>query len=206
MEFTAPPKFKILVAGIVQPSDPSRGLNAVVARTGFELQIVNCPDGTNRIGGPTQVAPTPSALSNDASIQVASADYWDPTAVPPPPFYWKEELQSFDNYLVASDNFGSGEGSGVGPVATIANELADSFNSIGGVKAVSDGVDTVFITATRPDALFPIKASADFSVILGTAPFLVSSGGTLLSTGPEYRQTFYLRKTFKTQTPPVILP
>lgn len=206
MEFTAPPKFKILVAGIVQPSDPSRGINAVKARTGFELQLVNCPDGTNRIGGPTQVAPTPSALSNDASIQVASADYWDPNAVPPPPFYWKEEVQAFDNYLVASDNFGSGEGSGVGPVATIANELADALNLVEGMKAVSDGVDTVFITATRPDSLLPIKASGDWSLVLGTAPFLVSSGGVLLSTGPEYRQTFYLAKSIKTQTPPVILP
>jgi hypothetical protein len=206
MEFTAPPKFKILVAGIVQPSDPSRGLNAVKARTGFELQIVNCPDGTNRIGGPTAVVPPPSLADHTAAIQVAAPNYWDPNAVPPPPFYWKEEVQTGEVYLVASDNFGAGLGSGVGPVANIANDLATALNLVQGVEAASDGVDTVYVTSKLASPLFPVKASNDFSVVFGGVTFMVSSGGTVLNGGTECHQTYYLRKSMKTQTPPVILP
>ena len=206
MEFTAPPKFKILVAGIVQPSDPSRGINAVKARTGFELQLINCPDGTNRIGGPTAVVPPPTLANHTAAVQVAAPNYWDPTAVPPPPFYLKDEVQADDVYLVASDNFGAGEGSGTGPVATIANELADSLNTVLGVKAASDGVDTVYITSTRPDQTFPISASNDFSLVFGGASFVVSAGGTVLNGGAECHQTYFVQKSTKTQTPPVILP
>ena len=206
MHFTAPPKFKILVAGIVQPSDPSRGINAVKARGGFELQIVNCPDGTSRIGGPTNIAPPPTLANHTASIQVAAPTYWDPTAAPPPPFYWEEEVSAFSDVLLASQEFGNGEGSGTGPVATIANELADALNAVLGIEAASDGVDTVYITSTRPDATLPISASGDFSTVLGAVPFLISSGGTLLSTGPEYHKTFFVAKSSKTQNPPVFLP
>ena len=45
MHFCAPPKFRILVAGIVSPSDPSRGIPATIARTGFELQQIVLPNG-----------------------------------------------------------------------------------------------------------------------------------------------------------------
>jgi hypothetical protein len=206
MHFTAPPKFKILVAGIVQPSDPSRGINAVKARGGFELQIVNCPDGTNRIGGPTNIAPPPTLAAHTASIQVAGPDYWDPAVAPPPPFYWEEEIGVFGEVLTASQEFGGGEGSGAGPVATIANELAAALNAVSGIDAASDGVDTVYITSTRPDATLPISASGDFSTVLGGVPFLISSGGTLLSTAPEYHKTFFVSKSSKTQNPPVFLP
>jgi hypothetical protein len=206
MHFCAPPKFRILVAGIVSPSDPSRGIPATIARTGFELQQIVLPNGTMRIGGPMNKPAPPTALAHTAAIQVAAPDYWDPSAVVPPPFYIKEEVQAFDVYLTASDNFGMGEGSGTGPIAAIATELAASLNAIDGVTASSDGVDMVYITSTRPDETLPIKASGDFSAVLGAVSFLVSSGGTMLSTAPEYRRTFYVTKPVKTQNPPVALP
>lgn len=37
---TAPPKFKILVANIENAGDPSRGINPVKVRTGFEKQLL----------------------------------------------------------------------------------------------------------------------------------------------------------------------
>ena len=203
-----PKKFNILVAALKTPSDPSRGTsgNPTVSRTGFTLQQINLENGTNRIAGPIVAPPPPSALAHTAAIEVASADYWDPLVTPPAPLYLKEEVSLFDRYIVASEEFGSTLGSGAGPVAAIATQLATALNLYPDVDAVSVA-STVYITSHRPDGTLPIKATDDMSVVLGSAPFEVYGfGGILLSVGPEYRQTFFVVRPTKFQSPPISLP
>jgi len=203
-----PKKFNILVAALKTPSDPSRGPsgNPTVSRTGFTLQQINLENGTNRIAGPIATPVPVSALAHTASIEVASADYWDPIATPPAPLYLKEEVSLFNQYIVASEEFGSTFGSGVGPTVAIATQLATALNGYPDVDAVSVA-STVYITSRRPDSTMPIQATDDMSVILGSAPFEISGfGGVLLSVGPEYRQTFFVVRPTKFQSPPISLP
>lgn len=210
MQPCAPRKFKILVAALKTPSDPSRGPsgNPTVSRTGFTLQQILTENGTSRIGGPVVAPPPPSPAAYTAKITVTNPDYWDPAVAGLPPFYDKEEISLFGQYLTASDEFGGGLGSGTGPTAAIATQLADSLNvsNYPGVAAVAIGSD-VYITSLRPDATLPIKATNDYSAILGGISFDVyGPGGILLSVGPYYRQTYFITKSAKTQSPPVSLP
>lgn len=210
MQPCAPRKFKILVAALKTPSDPSRGPsgNPTVSRTGFTLQQMVCENGTTRIGGPVVAPPPPSPVAYTAKLTVTNPDYWDMAVTAPPPFYDKEEISLFGQYLTASDEFGGGLGSGTGPTAGIATQLAASLNvnSYPGVAAVAIGSD-VYITSLRPDATLPIKASNDYSAILGGVSFVVyGPGGILLSVAPNYRQTHFITKPAKTQSPPVSLP
>jgi hypothetical protein len=135
-----------------------------------------------------------------------NGEYWDPSVTVPGPFYYEEEVSLFDQYVTASANFGIGMGSGTGPAAAIATTLATSLGSYPDIDALAVG-STVYVTSFRPEATLPIKATADESATFGAPPFLVyGPGGVLLSIGPEYRQTFFVTKTNKTQTPPVSLP
>lgn len=70
-------KFKILVAGLTQGSDPSRGPsgNPKVSHGGFELQIALGSDGVARLGGPRVTPPPPGAGNYTAAIQVATTDF-----------------------------------------------------------------------------------------------------------------------------------
>lgn len=208
MQPSFPRQFNILVPALVTPSDPSRGPagNPRVARGGFTLSLVNTRSGTARVGGPVQTPPAPSALAYTAAIEVDSADYWDPTVAPPAPLLLQEEVAVFDNFIVASEEFGQGQGSGAGPLATVATTLANALNKLPMVKAAAVGA-IVYITSLSEDATLPLKATDDMSVILSGTPFLVSGpGGVLLSVSPQYRQTFFIVKPFKTQAPPTSLP
>lgn len=208
MQPCAPKKFKILVAAIKTPSDPSRGPsgNPTVSRTGFVLQQMVLENGISRIAGPVTPPQPPSPVAYTASIKVVNPTYWDPAVAPPGPFYFKEEVALFDRYVVASEEFGAGLGGGVGPVAAIASQLADSLDVYPGIEAAAVG-DTVYITSLRPDDALPIKATNDETTVLGGPFFEVyGPGGILLSVAPTYRQTFFVTKPEKTQAPPVSLP
>lgn len=208
MPLSAPPKFKILVANLAGGSDPSRGTsgNPVKLRTGFQLQMVTLPNGTGRVAGPIQAHLPPTALNHTAAIQVVSATYWDPTVDPPPQFYQEEEVQIFDQYLVASEEFGVGLGSGVGPVNGIATSLATAISSIDGMSASSVG-DTVYITSNGPSAELPIKASNDTATLLSGYMFSVlGPSGEVLTSAPQDRKTYYVVRLRKFQSPPVSLP
>jgi hypothetical protein len=135
-----------------------------------------------------------------------AGEYWDPAVTPPGPFFYKEEVALFDQYITASAEFGAGLGSNTGPAAAIATQLAASLNVYSDIDTLAVG-STVYITSHRPDATLPIKATADESVTFGAPPFVVYAfNGVLMSVGPEYRQTFFIMKSIKTQTPPVSLP
>jgi len=208
MQPSTPKKFNILVAALKTPSDPSRGPigNPTVSRTGFTLQQIVLPNATARIGGPTAVIPPPSAFNHTVAIECGVGEYWDPAVTAPGPFFYKEEVALFDQYITASAEFGAGLGSGTGPAAAIATQLAASLNVYSDIEAVAAG-NSVYITSHRPDATLPIKATADESVTFGAPPFVVYAfNGVLMSVGPTYRQTFFITKNVKTQTPPVSLP
>ncbi len=207
MPISTPPKFKILVANLAASGDPSViGGNPVKLRTGFELQQVVLPNGTARIGGPIQAQPVVDATHYTVAIQVLSALYWDPAVTPPGPFYFKEEVQCFTQYPVASESFGVGIGSGGGPVGTVATELATYLNTLDRVSAVAIA-DTVYINSSRPDETIPVKASNDMAVLLGGTMFRVlGPGGVVLTGTANQRQTFFIFKAVKTQAPPTILP
>jgi hypothetical protein len=124
----------------------------------------------------------------------------------PPPFYFKDEIAIFDRYVTAGEEFGSGLGTGIGPVATIATQLATALNAFSDLEATAVA-DTVYITSLRPDATMPIKVTNDESTVLGGLFFTVyGPGAVLLSVTPKYRQTYFVPKTAKTQSPPVSLP
>jgi len=123
-----------------------------------------------------------------------------------PPLYTREEIALFDRFVVAGENFGAGLGSGAGPVATIATQLAAALKRFPGIDAVAV-TDTVYIKSNRPDGSLPIKATNDLSTVLGTSFEVYSPGAVLLSVGPEFRQTFFIVRTeTKFQSPPVSLP
>jgi hypothetical protein len=209
MRVAAPPKFKVLVANLSGSSDPARntGGNPVKLRTGFVLQMLHAPDGTMRVNGPTQQPPPVSATDKTAAIQVLSAGYWDPTVAPPGPFYYQEEVRCFDQYSVAASDFGVGNGSGAGPVNTIASNLASWINiSVDGVDALAVA-DTVYLSTNRVWERFPVQATNDMSVLLGGVIFAVKdTTGTTLNTATKRRATFYIPKAVKSQAAPVILP
>lgn len=209
MRVAAPPKFKVLVANLSGSSDPARntGGNPVKIRTGFVLQMLHTPAGNVRTGGTTQQPPPVSAVNNMARIQVAAATYWDPSVAPPGPFYYQEECRAFDQYPLAATDFGVGNGSGAGPVNTIASDLSDWFNaSVPGVSATSVG-DTVYLSTNRVDPLFPVQATNDMSALLGGVTFNVKDGaGTTLNVAGQRRRSFFLPKTVKSQSAPTILP
>ena len=209
MRVAAPPKFKVLVANLAGSSDPSlnTGGNPVKLRTGFVLQMLHTPGGVVRPNGPTQQPPAVSAGANMARIVVTSARSWDPTVTVPGPFYYQEELRAFDQYPLAATDFGVGEGSNTGPVNTIASEIASWFNaSVAGVSAVSVAA-TVYLTTNRVDALFPVQATNDMSVLLGGLIFTLQDGaGNTLNVAGQRRRSFYIPKTVKSQSAPTILP
>ena len=208
MPLCAPPKFKILVANIDGASDPSIGEagNPVKNRTAFVLQQMILPDGTTRIGGPTQSPPAPSSVSHTAAIQVVSNTFWDPSVATPPPFYQKEEVQIGDRFLTASEEFGAGLGSAAGTLAEIASSLATAMSTIPGVQAVASG-DFVYITSTRTDGYLPVKASNDTATIFSGYDFhVLGPNGEVLTVVPNDRRTYYIVKPVKSQSPPTILP
>lgn len=209
MRVAAPPKFKVLVANLSGSSDPARntGGNPVKLRTGFVLQTLHTPSGNVRTGGTTQQPPPVSAGNNMARIAVTSARYWDPTVTAPGPFYYQEELRAFDQYPLAATDFGVGEGSNTGPVNTVASEIASWFNAaVPGVSATSVGA-TVYMTTNRVDALFPVQATNDMSVLLGGLIFTLQDGaGNTLNVAGRRRRSFFLPKTVKSQSAPTILP
>lgn len=209
MHVAAPPKFKVLVANLVGSSDPARntGGNPVKARTGFVLQLLHAPDGTVRVNGPTQQPPPVSAVNYTASIKVLSAGFWDPTVAPPGPFYYQEECRMFDQYPVAASDFGAGLGSGVGPVAIIASDLAAWVNlSVADVDATSVG-DTVYLSTNRVWERFPVQATNDMSALLTGVIFAVTDkAGTTLNTATHRRASFFIPKAVKSQAAPTILP
>jgi hypothetical protein len=210
MRVAAPPKFKVLVANLAGSSDYSLNMAPPTKlRTGFVLQMLHTPGGVTRINGPTQQPPPVSLANNMARIQVSSANYWDPTVAPPGPFYYQEECRAFDQYPQAASDFGVGEGSGTGPVNTVASELANWINlSVQGVSALSVG-DTVYMTTNRVDPVFPVQATNDMSVLLGGGAviFTVKDGaGNTLNVAGQRRRSFYLPKTVKSQAAPTILP
>ena len=100
-----------------------------------------------------------------------------------------------------------GEGSNTGPVNTIASEIASWFNaSVAGVSAVSVAA-TVYLTTNRVDALFPVQATNDMSVLLGGLIFTLQDGaGNTLNVAGQRRRSFYIPKTVKSQSAPTILP
>ena len=209
MPVAAPPKFKVLVANLSGSSDPARntGGNPVKVRTGFVLQMLHTPDGNVRTNGPTQQPPPVSAVNHTARIQVLAPDYWDATVTPPGPFYYQEECRMFDQYSTASTDFGTGLGSGTGPVANIAADLATWINlSVTNVEATSVG-DTVYMATNRVDERFPVQATNDMSVLLGGTIFAVlDSAGTVLNTASKRRASFFIPKVVKSQAAPIILP
>jgi hypothetical protein len=209
MRVAAPPKFKVLVANLASGSDPSlnSGGNPVKLRTGFTLQMLHTPSGNVRTNGPTQQPPTVSAGNNMARIVVTSARYWDSTVTPPGPFYYQEELRAFDQYPQAAVDFGIGEGSNAGPVNTVASEISSWFNAaVAGVSATSVGA-TVYLTTNRVDPLFPVQATNDMSVLLGGLIFTLQDGaGNTLNVVGSRRRSFFIPKTVKSQSAPVILP
>lgn len=207
MHPSTPPKFKVLVAHH-GASDPSRGTagNPVSIRSAFELQQVVLANGTGRIAGPIQRQPVPSAGAYQAAIKVLQNTYWDPTVDVPPEFYIKEEVQVFDQYLVAGVDFGAGLGSGGGTVDDIAISLAQAINGIEGVRAVAV-TDTVYITSHRLDALMAVGASNDTAVELTGYVFQVlGAAGVVLTTPPIDHKTYYVIKQVKSQSAPIILP
>lgn len=209
MRVAAPPKFKVLVANLSGSSDPARntGGNPVKIRTGFVLQTLHTPGGNVRTNGPTQQPPEVSAIDNMAQITVDSSGYWDPTVTPPGPFYYQEECRAFEQYSVAATDFGVGDGSGAGLPDAVALDLANWINvSVSGVTATSVG-DTVYLATNRVDPLFPVQATNDMSVLLGGLIFTVKDGsGNTLNGAGQYRRSFFLPKTVKSQSAPTILP
>jgi len=211
MHLCAPPKFKILVANLKAGSDPSlnTGGNPVKARTGFVLQAMILPNGTTRLNGPTQKPPPVSAVNYTASITVLNPTYWDPAVAAPGPFYYKEEIRVGDQYALASADFGQGHGSGTGPVAAIAAELAAWINTNTDRVFATSVAGVVYITDAREEALFPIQATVDMmnSVGGGSAPWTIQdNAGTTITVVGQLRRSFYLPKPVKSQLPPTILP
>jgi hypothetical protein len=207
MRFAAPPKFKILVANLKEGSDPSRiGGNPVKQRMGFVLQQMVLPDGTVRTNGPTQQPPAVSAVNHTAEIVVVSPGYWDPTIAAPGPFYYQEEARFCDQYAVAASDFGVGLGSGTGPAAAVAADLAAWVNAcVDRVTATSVGA-SVYLTDARQDERFPVQATNDMSVLLPLGTFfqVFDSAGNLLSVPSSLRATFFIPKPVKSQFPPTI--
>jgi len=198
-----PPKFKVLVAAITSPSDPSRGINPTIARTGFTLQQVITQSGVGRVGGPIVARAATGPLNHTAAIVVTSNDFANSDGVAP--FLLTEEIALFDRYIVAGQNF-SVAGGGVAPLDEIADGIAVSLNVYPDIDAVSDGVDTVYITYLGLEPFLPIKATGDESETLGDAPFEITAGGVTLTVSPALRQTFYVSNSVKTQSPPEALP
>lgn len=196
---SAPPKFTVLVAHF-------DGTSERPIRSGFVLQQVRLANGVGRVGGPLQSQPTVDATHYQAAIKVLSPTFWDPSVAAPPPFYAKEEIQIFDEYFVAGEEFGAGHGSAAGTVDQIASQLATSINTIEGVSAVAV-TDTVYIASHRFDGSMAVKASNDTAVQLAGYVFRVlGASGVVLTTPPVDRRTFYVVKTVKSQSSPVILP
>lgn len=213
MRYVAPPKFKILVANLAEGSDPSRntGGNPVKLRTGFELQMVQTEGGVGRMNGATQSPPPVSAAPTDhtVSIQVTNPSYWDATATPPGPFYYQDEVRVYDQYPMAAVDFGVGQGSNVGPVATIATSLADWVNKIVEDVAAIAVADTVYLSPTGIEALFPVQGTSDQYVLLGfPGPVftLRDNLGNVLNPFPNLRAVAYVPKLVKSQSAPGILP
>ncbi len=204
MPFCTPPKFRILVANMSSPGEPSMGINPTVTRMGFELQqIVDTSKGMARVAGPVNAIPAPSAGSYTVAITVLRPDFWDPAVAAPGPFYTKEEVQIGDSYFLASEEFGAGMGSGAGTEADIATSLAAAIDRMDDIRAASVG-PTVYVTSSRPDGLLAVKASNDTAVLLGGYDFrVIAPGAITLTTAPIQRKTYYLVKPVKTQTPPV---
>lgn len=213
MRHTAPPKFKILVANLAGSSDPSRnsGGNPVKLRTGFVLQQMVLEDGTKRIEGPTQSPPTISAAATDhtVSIQVANPTYWDPTATPPGPFYYQEEVRVYDQYPLAGTDFGIGFGSNTGPAVAVAISLANWLDIVLTNAQVLVGADTVYLSPMDVEPLFPVQATSDQYILQGLPGpvFNIRDNlGNLLNSPTNLRATFYLPKLVKSQSAPAILP
>jgi len=204
MPVCAPPKFKILVANMSNPGDPSRGVNPTITRYGVELQqLANTTNGHLRVAGPTNTIPVPSAGSYTVAIQVLRPDYWDPSVAPPGPFYPKEEVQVGEQYFLASEEFGAGLGSGAGTVNDVASSLAAAIDTMDGVRAVAV-TDTVYITSSLMSPILPIKASNDTAVLLGGYDFsVIAPGAITLTTAPIQRRTYFVVKPVKTQSPPI---
>lgn len=102
---------------------------------------------------------------------------------------------------------GTGLGSGTGPVANIAADLATWINlAVPNVEATSVG-DTVYMATNRVGERFPVQATNDMSVLLGGTIFaVVDSTGTVLNTALKRRASFFIPKVVKSQAAPTILP
>lgn len=153
-----------------------------------------------------QRQPTVDSTHYQAAIKVLSNVYWNPAVAAPGPFYTKEEIQIFDTYFVAGEEFGAAIGSGTGTVAAIASQLARAINTIEGVSAVSAS-DTVYINSQRLDALMAVKGTNDTAVQLTGYVFrALGASGVVLSAPPVDRRTFYVIKAVRSQSAPIILP
>lgn len=213
MRRLAPPKFKILVANLSGSSDPSRntGGNPVKLRTGFILQQMVLENGVNRINGPTQSPPTVSAAATDhtVSIQVATAGYWDPSATPPGPFFYLEEIRVYDQYPLAASDFGIGFGSNTGPVGAVAISLANWLDLVLTNTDVLVVGDTVYLSPFDVMERIPVQATSDMYLRAGyPGPvFVVKDNlGNTLNPSPNLRMTSFVPKLVKSQSAPVILP
>jgi hypothetical protein len=154
--------------------------------------------------------PAVSAASYTASITVRDDTYWDPAVTIPGPFYYKEEIRYGDQYALASADFGQGHGSGAGPVADIASELAAWVNATADRIVATSVGGICYLTDRRvEDERFPVQATVDMmvSVGAGSAPWTIQdTSGTTITVAGSLRRSFYLPKHFKSQTAPTILP
>lgn len=207
MPISAPPKFKLLVChgrdsvdygGSVPP--PTR------TRSQFTIQQVTLTTGNGRIGGPIQAIPAPTSSAYTVAIKVLANTFYDPTVVAPPPFIDQEEIQVFNLFLVAGEEFALGMGSGADTPANIAVSLAAALNGLSGVHATATG-DTVYINSSRLEETIAIKASNDTEAILSGYMFRVlGPSGVILTTAPNGRRTYQMVKAVKSQSAPEILP
>lgn len=207
MPISAPPKFKLLVCHGRDSVDYGGNLPPPArTRSQFTIQQVTLTTGNGRIGGPIQAIPAPSLAAHTVAIKVLADTFYDPTVVAPPPFIDQEEIQVFNLFLVAGEEFAQGLGSGVGTVDAIATSLALALNRIHGVQAVATG-DTVYITSSRLEETMAIKASNDTEAILSGYMFQVlGPAGEVMTTAPNGRRTYQMVKAVKSQSAPEILP
>lgn len=181
--------FKMLVAHLERPSDPSKGEsgNPRPIRRGFKTQLVSSQRGVGLLG--TYTSKTPTLV-----IRVNSADYFNSLLGNPPPFYSPDEIVAFSNdieiydqitTLKAGENFGQAEGNGAGALADIATSLSEALNNTSfGIESTIDPNDNtrVFInTISIEDRLVLKVVSYSYLLLNGVPAFIVEDpDGTVL--------------------------
>lgn len=174
--------FKLLVAHSLNASDPSKGEvgNPVPLRRGFETQLITDPLSRGRLGNIT------TDRNTQLVIHVTSTEYGNDKVQAVPPFYDQDVIKASalglnDNPLVrgvtAGDDFGRGEGAGLGNVNDVATTLAlaldDSSMGISAEVDPNDPSKVIVTTRGKADDLVLNIITISYGLFNGNPPFVI---------------------------------